>query len=116
MLCLPYREPRLDWWQELPPPQMLPWWRIHLLGVSTLEEAKAWGKIARAEEELTFTIDTGKPLKAAIVGRRLDDGRSLRSIPVSSKDLLNLTDLTDDQIGYTTTNIALLRGILNDGE
>ena len=105
MLCLPFREERVAWFLE----QLPQWTRIHLLGVSTLEELSLWPVIADRYTQISFSVDTGKPLKAAMVGRHLDDGKSLRGIPISSKDLLGLSLFTPEQLRLMGENIYSLK-------
>ena len=105
MLCLPFREARVSWFLE----QLPQWTRIHLLGVSTLEELSIWPAIAGRFARIEFSVDTGKPIKAAMVGRHLDDGKSLRGIPISSKDLLGLSFFTPEQLRLMGENIYTLK-------
>lgn len=105
MLCMPYRTPRLSWFLENPARGS----RVHLLGVSTLSEARAWLPVATQFSTMKFSIDTSKPIKAALVGRRINDGLGLRGIPVSSKDLLGLHSFTVGQLQLMDSNIIFLR-------
>lgn len=107
MLCLPYRENRLEWWEEQKPR----WWsRIHLFGVSTLNELREWVKIEDGSLR-RFSVDTAKPLKAAFIGRKLDDGDSLRHMPISSKDLLGMS-ATGEQLELIHDNVRFLRKVI----
>jgi hypothetical protein len=109
MLCLPFREPRLEWFLELfereddlPP-------RIHLLGMTELSEARSWTWIARRLEARTiFTFDTAKPIKWGLHHRFIDDGGSLRGAPISSKELLDVRTITPEQRDYIQRNIECL--------
>jgi hypothetical protein len=105
MLCMPYREQRLAWFLENPARCS----RVHLLGVSTLEEAHAWTTVAGQFPHIRFSIDTSKPIKAAILGRALCDGGSLRGLPISSKDLLGLTSFTPAQLVLMSQNVQEFR-------
>lgn len=107
LLCLPYRENRIEWFMQHDPS----WRRVHLLGMSTFEELIAWKGVVRQHPRQFFSIDTAKPLKAALVGRYLDDGKSVRGIPISSKDLLGMT-ATAEQLELVRRNISILRGAL----
>jgi hypothetical protein len=112
MLCMPYREPRLDWWNELfSGGREVLWNRVHLLGVSSLAELKEWFPIVDQHLLVRFSVDTSKPLKAGLVGRRIDDGASLRGIPVSSKELLGMT-ATPEQLALIKENIGHVRKVL----
>jgi hypothetical protein len=111
MLCLPYREDRLSWFREQKPA----WWnRIHLLGASSLTELSAWTREVEAHGKMNFSVDTSKPIKAAFVGRRLDDGGSLRGIPISSKALLGMRG-TEAELELMVQNINILRKVLGHG-
>jgi hypothetical protein len=107
MLCLPYRKPRLEWWEELPRLRS----RIHLLGVSTLDELRSWTQIARDYPDTEFSIDTAKPIKAALLGRRFDDGSSLRSL-FPQREFLELQSMTFEQERLARENIISLLHIL----
>lgn len=111
MLCLPYREPRLEWYIEQRPH----WRRIHLLGMSSLLELEAWMWLLRMVSGHVFTLDTAKPVKAGIIGRRMNDGASLRHLPVSSHDLLEQTLFSKEQQETIVRNIVSLRHLLQGG-
>ena len=114
MLCLPYRRPRLEWFltiiamQSMRNPQ-----RVHLLGASTLEELVSWSWLVhRALPNLGFSVDTSKPVKAALAGRMLGDGLPLRGLS-SSKDLLTLPEPSEATLRRIEGNISYLRHILS---
>jgi hypothetical protein len=108
MLMLPYREPRMTWYLELRIQfERFPW--IHLLGVSELSELQSFNRLCGNNER--WSIDTSKPVKAGLVGRSILDGQSLRGIPVSSKDLLGLENLTEDQQELIESNVSAFRSI-----
>jgi hypothetical protein len=112
MLCLPFREPRLEWFREQEDVIVRNFTHVHLLGVSTLEELWEFSKVAERHLKTVFSVDTAKPFKAALEGRRLDDGTSLRGLPTSSKDLLGLSDLSDETLALVHKNIEILRTYL----
>jgi hypothetical protein len=108
MLMLPYREPRMTWYLELRIQfERFPW--IHLLGVSELSELQSFNRLCGNNER--WSIDTSKPVKAGLVGRSILDGQSLRGIPVSSKDLLGLENLSEDQQELIEANVTTFRSI-----
>jgi hypothetical protein len=115
MLCLPYREPRYDWFAELVLEE-LPWKRIHLLGMSTLKELLIWVDWDRALRQqgktIRFSVDTSKPVKAGLLGHRIDQLQTLRGLPISSKDLLGMS-ATPAQLRLILMNISFLRSGLN---
>jgi hypothetical protein len=83
MLCLPFREPRLDWFEDLTLkiPQYIAWpARLHLLGVSTLIELR---NFRLAFDNLNVpsrrtSVDSSKPIKLGIAGIRIDETTDLR--------------------------------------
>jgi hypothetical protein len=107
LLCLPFRRSRLEWFFE----QHL--WtrrrRFHLLGMSSFHEVDAWAWIADQFPRLNLSIDTGKPFKAGLLGRIMDDGFSLRGMPVSSADLLNVESIDQARAHLIQVNIQALR-------
>jgi hypothetical protein len=109
MLCLPYKKPRLEWWDELPRP--LPWPRIHLLGVSSLAELAGWSAISK-QNGTSFSVDTSKPVRWAMQGRRIDDGGSLRGGVLTAKALLDAEEMTAEQFSKALYNIGKLKEIL----
>jgi len=105
MLCMPFREDRFTWFEQHAPT----WQRVHLLGVSSLEELAQWVTLEKTLPRIRFSVDTSKPIKAAMVGRRIDDGKSLRGISISSKDLLGLSTFTPTQLDLIGENIMVLQ-------
>lgn len=102
MIMLPYREPRLAWYLEMPKTfERFPW--VHLLGVNTLDELQTFNNLCGNSDQ--WSIDTSKPVKAGICGRDILDGESLRGIPVSSKDLLYIETLRPEQEDRVLMNI-----------
>lgn len=109
-LCLPYREPRASWFDELltavPSPTAWPAF-LHLLGTSTLDELR-W--FTRKTEQVGWpqarvAMDTAKPIKWAIAGKLLQDLEDLRG-----GGLLDHTKQLDvAQRLRTYNNIAFLR-------
>jgi hypothetical protein len=113
MLLLPFRENRLLWFLEQEEWIVSKWKRIHLLGVNTLHELQQFVFHASRYPEIDWSIDTAKPIKAAVAGRRIDDGQSLRNSSTSSFNLLNLTDLSADTLRLVDTNISLLKQLVS---
>jgi hypothetical protein len=113
MVCLPFRKPRLEWWEELP--RLHTHRRIHLLGVSTLDELRSWTRIAHSYPDTEFSVDTAKPIKAALLGRRLDDGSPLRGL-FPQRELLELQSMTFEQERLARENIISLLRILQGEE
>jgi hypothetical protein len=112
MIMLPYREDRWDWFDRVESSILL-WSRVHLLGVSELQELRWWAGIAKEYPEISWSVDTGKPVKWAWAGSRLDAEESIRHSGLTSKELLDLRpeDLHpsfDDLLKY---NIQVLREI-----
>ncbi len=108
MLCLPFREPRFDWYQEhFHMINMYP--RVHLLGVNTLRELDMF-RISTTPWS-NWTVDTSKPIKWAIRGKSISGIDSLRGCPVGSEALLWMT-LTEEQLLLAEENILHLRQYL----
>jgi hypothetical protein len=110
MLCLPFRRPRLEWFLE----QKIRHPRVHLLGMSSIHELEAWVFLKTFFPNTAFSVDTAKPIKAGLVGRMINDGHSLRGIPVSSRELLELVldDLSGAQEALIRYNIDFLKSLL----
>lgn len=78
MLCCTFKLPkRLPWFQESFYARR--WKRVHLLGVGELEELRRWAQQANYLNSITWSVDTGKALKWALRGKKLDELDSLRS-------------------------------------
>ena len=110
VLCLPFREARLEWLIGHQAQIVRRWARIHLLGVSTLEELPAFSTKARIFE-LDMSVDTSKPIKWGLEKLGIL-GRPLRGAPTSSAELLSLQKVTLDQEATIYYNIASLRSYL----
>jgi hypothetical protein len=113
MICLPYRRPRIEWFLEQRPP----WSRVHLLGMSSFKEIQAWRWLLDDPrlQGIEVSVDTSKPIKWGLLGRSFlddDDTRSLRNAPITSKDLLGLTDITQAQNETVKENIKFVKGLL----
>jgi hypothetical protein len=113
MLLLPYREQRLTWFHEQGHLMVQNWKRIHLLGVSTLEELRAFVGISELSPDVLWSVDTAKPVKLGVIGRRIDDGAPLRGLKLTSKDLLDLKGLALEQVRAIELNIQILRAVCN---
>lgn len=83
MVCLPYREPRLEWFQELVQslPKHVTWPPyIHLLGVSTLDELTVFNAVLDTVgwPRERRSVDTNKMVKWGLKNKRMDKLESLR--------------------------------------
>lgn len=116
LLCLPFKEPRLRWFQELlstfkgyewPP-------RIHLLGVNELSELRAFKNVLFEERipESLVSVDTAKPVKWGILGKRFDVKLNLRGATLASSDIAKQEKLTPTQKQDIFYNTAFLRKFL----
>lgn len=110
MLCLPYREPRLEWWFENRKAISDRWPRVHLLGVSTFEELGAWRRIAIGDV-LLMSVDTRKPVKWGMENVRMNSLDTLRGGPPAQlvDDVFSLTCAQRECILW---NIGYLRTFL----
>ena len=109
-LLLPFREPRTEWITELvqamPPHFVWPSY-LHLLGMSTLEELQwfsAFGRVSKWPAK-RITVDTGKPIKWALAGKKLDDVEQLRG----GGQLKHDAKMDLAQMNRALYNIAFLR-------
>lgn len=84
MLCMPYREFRLDWMQQHWRQISTHWNDIHLLGVSSLAELRGWSFWTT----FNLSVDTRKPIKWGVQRKKLNELESLRG----SGDLLTNID------------------------
>jgi hypothetical protein len=78
MLCLPFREPRFEWFCDLLEkiPKYIKWPpRIHLLGVNELWELRAFREKfdELGIESKRTSVDTSKPIKFGIAGKRFSE-------------------------------------------
>lgn len=116
MICLPYREERTEWFRLT----MFRGRRLHLLGMSTVEELQKWivleRELARRGEGVIFSFDTSKPVKWGWAHEWMDKLHNLRGAPLSSRKLLEIDDLTMEELGYMIYNTHFLRRILAGGQ
>lgn len=77
MLCCTFKvRDRLLWFRQSNLARR--WYRIHLLGVSTLRELKEWSEMSTLDVR-KYSVDTGKCIKWALQGKYLDQLSSLRT-------------------------------------
>lgn len=114
MVCLPYREPRLEWFQELvgSTPKHVPWPPfIHLLGVSTLDELHVFNQVLDLMHwpRQNRSCDTNKMVKWGLKNKTINALESLRGAgPLDFNCELDLS-----QKLTTLWNIAYIRKFLN---
>ena len=110
MLCLPYRKPRLEWYLEQMPVHNT----VHLLGMSSILELRAWAALQQLPRfaYMGLSLDTSKPVKWGLMYRRMEELDSLRNAPVGSAQLLSLPPMDDAQHAITELNLLHLREIL----
>lgn len=106
MLCFSRMVNRRQWFDELrmafPPTGRT---RVHLLGVSSLEELCSWREVSK---DVDLSVDTSKPAKAALLGRTLPPNGSLRGMPVVSKTLFE-QPMDERTIELCRHNIRILK-------
>lgn len=110
-LCLPFKEPRLDWFMDLVDrvPITFKWpARIHLLGVNRFEELTAFRDAFNnvGIPACRTSVDTGKPMKFGLDGKRFDPKLALRGAGALKHDYKGATDKQLANIFY---NVAYLR-------
>jgi hypothetical protein len=114
MLALPYRFERLTWIQELTETFPFIKWppRIHLMGVKSFTELMMFRtqfEMLRVSQS-RVTVDTAKPLKAAMAGRRFKSiDEDIRGLPLRSADIAALDKMTPTQRADFFFNVAFLR-------
>lgn len=113
MLCFTFHEPnRLQWWKHYTDHvQFMDIMRIHLLGMSSVEELKRWVDISNDYDDFDFSFDTSKPLKWGVQLKRLDQMTdvSLRGGAVQSKHVLDMEQFSAEQIECVEENITYLK-------
>jgi len=111
MLLLPFRLPRLRWFLEHQE-AMTHFRRIHLLGVNTLDELRHFAAASHQHTSVTWSVDTGKAFKWAMLGKRLEDLEDVRkSIP--QKELLEIEEVTQEQKDLAYENTMFLKKVCN---
>lgn len=113
MVCFPYREARLDWMMELLPSLYVsmrsPVTHIHLLGVSSLEELRAWAIMSeRGLNSLTISVDTAKAWKWGALERLITDTPNLRNANILSTQVLD-GYTADHELRFIVQNIHTLK-------
>jgi hypothetical protein len=111
ILFLPYRESRLTWYLELEARIRRRFKRIHLLGVNTLDEVRCFASYS-ADDSINWSVDTAKPIKWGVALESLKAKSSIRGASLSSKDLLDLRDLSAEQLAQIDINVRQLREFL----
>ena len=108
MVCLPYKEPRFMWLEEQPE-AIMSFSRVHLLGVSELDELQRFAYFAQGKH--TWSVDTAKPIKWGLKGRKIDDGKSLRNAQQQQEFLDATATPAADALDIIKHNIAVLKKI-----
>jgi hypothetical protein len=114
MVCLPFREPRLDWFLELlrAMPRHATWPPfIHLLGVNTLDELTVFCQVLDQAgwPRANRSVDTNKMVKWGLKNKRMDKLESVRGAGALDFN----TELDVSQKLDTLYNIAYIRKFLN---
>lgn len=116
-LCFPFREPRYDWIIELRHEIMAglgsKWSRIHLLGVSELEELRRFVQLSNmgAWTQFKWSVDTAKAYKWGMGGIDMRTMTTWRNSHIGSEALLNLPTTHEDQLKPIIKNIHLLKAV-----
>lgn len=84
------------------------WHRVHLFGVDSVDELDMWQTQSRLDVR-DWSIDTAKCLKWAMQGKNFSELSSLRGADLSSRDVLNLEDISPEQERLFHINVQLLR-------
>lgn len=121
MLCLTFKEPK-RYYHYVNSAMSQRWYRIHLLGCAELSELQAFAGLARNSTKL-WSMDTGKALKHALRGAKMDELDSVRlsqettekGLPSEqSQKLLELTqqDIPDEVEELFKHNVNVLRSCM----
>jgi hypothetical protein len=112
MILLPFREPRMHWFAELIDARMKTSWppRIHLLGVKEFAELAKFRTafLSLGIQHWRVSVDTGKPIKFALAGKRFEDKTELRGLAAQTLDKA----VTPKQLLDIYYNIAFMRRFL----
>lgn len=113
VLCFTFHEEqRLEWWKDYMKGKYAGHWkRVHILGVSTLQEMCEWVKISNENPTVDFSIDTTKCVKWGYQLKEIDKIESLRGGPIDAKAVLELKNFTEEQLEYIEHNIHFLKDI-----
>ena len=111
VLCLPFRRPRLNWYRFHREEIRKKFQHIHLLGINTLEELEAFSQLGY-EDGIRLTVDTSKPVKWGLLKQRLISLDSVRGAPIHSSSLIGVENVSQEQLGTISWNIAYLRRFL----
>lgn len=111
MLCLPFKEPRFEWFADLVDriPVTFKWpARIHLLGVNSFQELSAFKAYFRelGISDARTSVDTGKPLKFGTSVKQFSVKLPLRGAGPLKTDYKGFTD---KQLATIFYNVAFLR-------
>lgn len=121
MLCCTFKNPkRFEHYKNNVYTKM--WHRVHLLGCAELAEISLWALYAHLHPH-SISLDTGKPLKWALRGEKLDELVSVRFDAKSteagapsdvSQKLLDTpeSEFTEDVTKLFEHNVRILRGYL----
>jgi len=111
-ICFPYREPRLDWFDELNETFGVDLWvpKFHWLGMQSLEECEKLAVTCGGRSEDSF--DTAKPIKWGLRGEYLDKRDNLHGGTADYTAYLDTELVTSKQVECTLYNLCLLRKVL----
>lgn len=87
--------------------------RVHVLGVSTLDEMRRWYDISEKYPGCNMSIDTTKAVKWGAQGKEIDKLATLRGGPIDAKAVLEIEHFTAEQIACVEYNIGVLKRICN---
>jgi hypothetical protein len=109
-IALPYRADRVTWWQEILGTFGSQAHAIHLLGWRDWDELAFWKEMSK---ETYVSLDTAKPVKWGLLGKRLYDISEIRGAPIKSSDIASLAGVTPEQRAFVYYNVAVLRKALS---
>lgn len=85
MLCCTFKQPKRFEWFKMSS-VVWRWTRVHLLGVSELDELALWVEYARTHRHTKWSVDSGKAIKWALEEKFLDLIPTLRHNAQSTTD------------------------------
>lgn len=113
VMCFTFHDRhRLQWFDEFRQnPEFMLWDRIHILGVSSIDEMREWVRISDSYPSHDFSIDTTKAVKWGAQLKEIDKLESLRGGPIDAKAVLELKEFTPQQIECVEYNIDFLKKV-----
>lgn len=113
VLCFTFHDShRLTWYHDFEQHDSFHTFkRVHVLGVSSLDEMERWYEISERYPGCDMSIDTTKAVKWGAQGKKIDTLKSLRGGPIDAKAVLELDTFSEEQIQCVEYNIEVLKKV-----